>query len=362
MLLFILTICIVFSGCIEGNNVAHSNESVYKGPVNVTLKNQSSITLSSEAEYLPEIEVRSFSSVYIYSNSEKSEYNITKKYYAVYNLSITNNGSKNLDFKLNELNVRDGDGRYDAILKPTNELVSQYSYRNEILSDFEKETKIEDKTLSPGQTINGSVVFQVNSLYNESFILMYNETPITSESFEKNIRALKIAESYNYSPVFGIPPYNDFSNGSVDLFEPNPESYPCIFPNWVNRSVFEYFNKADSDDMLKYPSSKIPQTDIVYALKVIPERNVTMHPKSSVSQHLLYVDDTGEELINASSGNGRTVTLNPQTSFSNATLVIISYKNMRMTYGPVSFINQDLILDDKLNLIVAKYYCGNYIS
>ena len=35
-------------------------------------------------------------------------YNITEKYYAVYNLSIKNNGSNNLDFKLNELHVRDG--------------------------------------------------------------------------------------------------------------------------------------------------------------------------------------------------------------------------------------------------------------
>ena len=62
-------------------------------------------------------------------------------------------------------------------------------------------------TLFPGQTINGSVIFQVNSLYNESFLLMYNETPISSASFEKSIEALRTAEYYNYSIVFGIPPY-----------------------------------------------------------------------------------------------------------------------------------------------------------
>lgn len=192
-----------------------------------------------------------------------------------------------------------------------------------------------------------------------------NGTLIPSASFEKNIKALRIAESYNYSTVFGIPPYNDFSNGSVngsvDLFEPNPESYPYIFPNWVNRSVFEFFNKADSDDMLKYPLSEIPSTEIVYALKVIPEKNVTMLPKNRISQHLLYIDDTGGELINSSSGYGRIVTLNPQMNFSNATLVKISYQNVRIFDGPVSFIDQDLILDDKLNLVVAKYYCGNFI-
>ncbi len=357
-LLFILTIFIVFSGCIEGNNVTHSNESVYHGPINITPENLSSIILSSKAENIPEIEVRSFSSIYTYNNSEKSEHNITKKYYAVYGLSITNNGSKNLYFKLNELNLLDGNYKFNPTIEPE----SQYSYRNEILSDFEKETRIEDTTLSPGQAINGSVTFQVNSLYNESFILMYNGTLIPSASFEKNIKALRIAESYNYSTVFGIPPYTDFSNGSVDLFKPNTESYPDIFPNWVNRSVFEFFNKADSDDMLKYSPSKMPSTDIVYALKVIPERNVTMIPKNRISQHLLYIDDTGEELINSSSGYGRIVTLNPQMNFSNATLVKISYQNIRMVYGPVSFIDQDLILDDKMNLIVAKYYCGNFIS
>ncbi len=37
----------------------------------------------------------------------KPGYNLTEKYYAVYDLSIKNNGSNNLDFKLNELHVRD---------------------------------------------------------------------------------------------------------------------------------------------------------------------------------------------------------------------------------------------------------------
>jgi hypothetical protein len=53
----------------------------------------------------------------------------------------------------------------------------------------------------------------------------------------------------------------------------------------------------------------------------------------------------------------------PQMNSSNATLVKISYQNV---YGwpmdsRLSFIDQDLILDDKLNLVVAKYYCGNFI-
>src|SRR5665811_1860792 len=71
MLMFILTICIIFSGCVEENNVTQSNESVYRGAVNITPENLSSTTLSSEEENIPEIEVTSFSSIYTHSNSEK---------------------------------------------------------------------------------------------------------------------------------------------------------------------------------------------------------------------------------------------------------------------------------------------------
>ena len=480
MLMFILTICIIFSGCVEENNVTQSNESVYRGAVNITPENLSSTTLSSEEENIPEIEVTSFSSIYTHSNSEKidgylfswdnvpgnesqrflsylkndldiswvdnaqivktnnnetirvftsensfelilennkstiltiidsvplylseikkengkicvyrleeykSVYNITEKYYAVYNLSITNNGSKNIDFKLNELNVRDGNHMFNTTIEPE----GPYTYKNEILSDLGKETKIEDRTLFPGQTISGSVIFQVNSLYNESFLLMYKETPITSASFEKNIKALRTAERYNYSVASGIPPYNDYSLDSVDSFEPKLESYPHIFPNWVNRSVFEFFNKADSENMANSSIKYIPYTDIVYALKVIPERNITMLPvKTLFSQNnrlvvkqdptFIVVDDTGEELINASWIDKIAILQNQtyelhsqenvnisQMNFSNATIVKISYQDIygRPMDSRLSFIDQDVILDDKLNIVVARYCCRNFIS
>ena len=215
MLIFILTIFIIFSGCVEENNVTQSNESAYQGPVNETPENISSKTLSSEKENIPEIEVTSFSSIYMHDNSEKVDeylfswenvpgnesqslisylkndldidwadnaqiiktndnetirvftsensleltlednkskilttidsdsyydskkikkengkicvyrideyeprYNITEKYYAVYNLSIKNNGSNNLDFKLNELHVRDGNHIFNTTIEP----------------------------------------------------------------------------------------------------------------------------------------------------------------------------------------------------------------------------------------------------
>ena len=147
-------------------------------------------------------------------------------------------------------------------------------------------------------------------------------------------------------------------------FEPNLESYPLIWSNWVNRSVFEFLNKADSENMVNSSIKYIEPIDVVYALKVIPERNITVSPKNSISQDTLCTDDAGEELINTSRIGSKVIILNQQTNFSNATVVKISYQNI---YGwpmgsRLSFVDQDLILDNKLNIVAAKYYCGNFVS
>jgi hypothetical protein len=144
----------------------------------------------------------------VYKVEEKLGYNITEGYYAVYNLSVKNNGSNNIDFKLNDLYMRDGEHISNTIIS-FSELENKITDSNEILSNLEKETKIDDATLFPGQTIKGSVIFQVNSLYNGSFQLMYKETPVTSASFEKSLEAMSTAEGYDYSAVFHIPPYNE---------------------------------------------------------------------------------------------------------------------------------------------------------
>lgn len=464
-LIFILTIFIIFSGCIEENNAIQSNESVYQDSVNITLENQSSAALSSKEGNVPEIEVKSFLSIYMHNNNEiangyffnwdnvpgneslrlisylknnlniiwvdnaqiakindnetirvftfnnsleftlknnkteilvtidshpwynweirqekgkilvygpdkmyKSVPNITKRNYLVYDLSIKNNGSKNLDFKLSELHIRDGDQIFNTTILDPYSLYEKRPYL-EVLSTSKKETKIDDTTLLPGQTINGSVIFQVNSLYNESFLLMYNETPVPSASFEKSIEALRTAERYNYSITFGIPPYNTvYSNNS---FEPDLEEYPYIWPNWVNRSVFEVLNKADSENLAKSSIEDIPQTEAIYALKVMPERNMTSMLESDTTSvppvnNFIVVDDTGEELINTSL-IGKIAILNNQTyklysnendipkmNFSNATIVRISYFN-DYNGARFSLVDQDLILDDKMNIVVAKW-------
>ncbi|MCC4765089.1 hypothetical protein FXW07_00110 [Methanosarcina sp. DH1] len=257
----------------------------------------------------------------------------------------------------------------------------KYLCNNEVLSDLETETTIEDITLFPRQTISGSVIFQANSMYNESFLLMYNETPIPSVSFEKIIKFLRTVEYYDYSVVFGIPPYTDFYERSS--FEPDLKEYPYIWPNWVNRSVFEFFNKTDSERLLipSPYSTDIPHTEIVYALKVIPERNITSilerdTTSSYQEKYFIVIDDTGEKLINTSRIDKIAILNNqtykryskntdiPQMNFSNATVVKISYFN---DYGwllakRVPIIDQDLILDEKMNLVVARYHCLKIIT
>jgi hypothetical protein len=474
MLIFILTICIIFSGCVEENNVTQSNKSAYQGPGNTTPENLSLTTLSSEEENIPEIEVTSFSSIYMHDNSEnvlsylfswddvpgnetnnlgdylrndleidwvsnaqiiktndnntirvftpsnslelkladnkntvlitpgniqlkvkeednkfciykvkeytgggdptesKLGHNITERYYAVYGLSIKNNGSMNLDFKLNELRLREGDHIFNTT---TLDPYGFYDRSNlEVLSNLKEENKIESMTLSPGQTINGSVVFQVNSLYNESFLLMYNKNPISSASFEKSIEALRMAEHFNYSTVFGIPPYSE------ETYDLNSEGAP-LFCSWVNRSVFEFFNKADSENVMKpspYSPDGISWTKIVYALEVKPERNMTTLPvknSDSYTYSFLVVDDTGEELINTPviekiaflrNGTYKHYSRNykdiPQLNLTNHTFVRTSFERSYGTHMNVcvSINNQNLILDDDLNAILVRYSDGGY--
>jgi hypothetical protein len=485
MVIFILSIFIIFSGCIEESKVNQSNESVHQRSVNITPENLSSTILSSKEENIPEIEITSFSSIYTHTNVEniygylfswddvpgsenqrlvdylmnfselgwvnnshimktddnkkiriftsehsleftldnktnsvltivdsepfydlklkeengkvcvykleeyKHGYNNTEKCYAIYNLSITNNGSSDLDFKLNALHINYKDHFFNTTFS-FNALEGLDSYLLEVISDLQKENKIENTTLLPGQTINGSVFFQVDSLYDESFLLMYKDIPITSASFGKSTEALRIAERFKYSTAFGVPPYKNIEERSY--FEPDFNVYPWMYANWVNRSIFEFFNKADSELFNKEVSKDganssmgdMPITEIVYALKVIPEQNITfVQPYNRFSvgsdvnrfrggseieyslrpNHFIVVDDTGEELINTSR-NDKIVFINtdiPHMTLSNATIVKISFQgnygrsmDMRLLY-----INQDVILDDKQNITVARCHCFN---
>ena len=104
------------------------------------------------------------------------------------------------------------------------------------------------------------------------------------------------------------------------------------------------------------------------------------HPEvTNALVDLLVTDDTGEEIINTSSIEGMAVLSNqtyifkpdwmlnfPGMNISNASVVQISFKASYITKFPfsgtfgetgrLSYINQDVILDDRLNIIVVRYY------
>lgn len=317
----------------------------------------------------------------VYNKKYGNKYDISERYYAVYNLSIKNNGSVPLYFKLNGLRLYEG----DRILNATTLELNGGSSLLEVLQGLEKENKLRDATLLPGQSLNGIVAFRVNSLYNKSFLLKYNAITVNSASFEKSIDALWKAEHFNYSIALGIPPYCNCSErgGTTGSYEPifdDLNEISCeTWANWVNRSIFEVYQKSDLERMQK--SQLIPTTEMVYALRVIPERNITMSPvtKRFDWSHLLVTDDTGEEIINTSRIQGLAVLSNqtytfkrdwmlnfPGMNISNASVVQISFKASYITKylfsgtiggtGRLSYINQDVILDDTLNIIVVRYY------
>lgn len=313
----------------------------------------------------------------VYYKKYQNKYEISERYYAVYNLSIRNNGSDLLYFKLDDLHLYEGDRIFNTTALEPYDGPSLL----EVLQDLEKENKLQDTTLLPGQSLNGTVVFRVNSLYNESFLLIYNSTPITSASFEKRLEALRTAESFNYSIALGVPPYSNVTErgGTTGSYEPDFDNFE-YWANWMNRSIFETYQKSDPERMRKSSPDNIPITKMVYALRVLPEKNISMFPVTTreFSSNLLVVDDAGKEMINTSEIAGVAVLSNqtyalfkprwklimPRMNFSNASVVQISFEG---TYGEpmgqrLSFVNQDIILDENLNIIVVRYNPYQFLS
>ncbi len=302
----------------------------------------------------------------VYNKKHGTKYDISERYYAAYNLSIKNNGSNTIDFKLGGLHLHEGSRIFNTTSLEPYDINSSLI---EVLQDLERENKLQDTTLPPGQSLNGIVAFRVNSLYNKSFLLKYDTTTVNPVSFEKSIEALAAAEYFNYSVALGIPPYNLYHLN--DSYEPIFDNYNT-WANWVNRSIFETFQKSDLERMRKSPPENIPLMEMVYALRVIPKKNITMFPVTTreFSTSLLVMDDTGEEMINTSRITGvavlrdQTYTLfeprwkliMPQMNFSNAYVVRISFSGYSYASGRLSINNQDIILDDKLNIIVVRNY------
>ncbi|HEY9205761.1 MAG TPA: hypothetical protein VIO58_07540 [Candidatus Methanoperedens sp.] len=314
----------------------------------------------------------------LYNKIYRNKKDISPRHYAVYNVSIENNGSTPVDFKLAGMHLQEGDRIFNTTTPEP-----YGSSLLEILEDLEKENKIQDTLLLPGQIINGSVVFRVDSLYNESFLLTYDAIPVTSDSFGRSIEALRTAEQFDYLVALGIPPYSTSSQRGKKTGSYEPDFGDCCnaWANWVNRDIFEVFKKSDVERMLNSSPDSIPATKMVYALKVIPEKNITIFPVTTrLTNHLLVLNDAGDEIINTSDVQHRTniiAYLNnqtyirpgwigniPQMNFSGAYVVQISFEG---TYGwplasRASFNNLDVILDDELNITVVRTDSLQFLS
>jgi len=164
-------------------------------------------------------------------------------------------------------------------------------------------------------------------------------------------------------------------------YEPDFSDCCNAWANWVNRNIFETFQKYDVEQMKKSPPDSIPLTEMVYALKIIPENNITIFPVTTrLTNHLVLINDEGNEIINTSQVQHRTggiAFLSNQTyirqgwigniplmNFSNAFVVQISFEG---TYGwpmasRLSFNNQDIILDDKLDINLVRYDSSQFLS
>jgi len=416
----LVVVIILISGCIDGEKTNSKTPTSSQPSINETSKETSaspSISIPSPSDnyssaavpdisqpkLIPgefEINITSYYFVYLRDNHEIHEYttkgafDLVEKNYVMYNLSIKNNGTNTLNFSINKLQLHAG----DQVFTPTDPgMIFQYpkAWRY-VLSEIEKENRLNNtlSLLHPNQTLKGFVIYRVDNyttLFNRSFSLRYNTTPIPSTFVEKSLEALTVAEQFDYSIAFKTPPYDNNMWKDYSYYPTKPESHN-VWANWVNRTVFEYYKKYDEISLPKNKPGNMPLTTIAYAVKVIPEQDLTIfHTNHSIDYEernsgpyskksegkykgtqLYVVNDTGEELFNKSiepllDDSGLAILDNqiyrpfsenmPQMLIKNATIVHFSFYSI---YGSsfdtrFTFNNQDIILDEQHNIILARY-------
>jgi hypothetical protein len=397
---------ILISGCIDGEKTNSKTSTSSQSSMNETpketsastsisiptpLDNNSSASVPeiSRPELIPgEFDINITSYYFVYQRENYAKYrtptfDLVEKNYVIYNLSIKNNDTNALNFSINKLQLHTGNQVFtpedpDTILK---------YFSGWVFSELDNEIRLNDTLLYPDQTLEGIVIFQVDNyttLFDRSFSLMYNTTPLPSTSYEKSLEALTVAEQFDYSIAFNIPPYDNHLGGDYSYY-PEPDS-ASVWANWVNRTVFEYYKKYDEMSLPKQKPENLPSVEIAYAVKVIPEQDLTICGPNYWNRGEIYkrtqlyvVDDTGEELFNKSidSWNDDTglAMLDNQTYrlFSKnmphmfipqATIVHFSFYSI---YGwPLDMrfaINdQDIILDEQYNITLARYDNTKMIS
>jgi hypothetical protein len=409
---------ILISGCIDGEKTNSKTSNISQSSMNETsaspsisipspLDNNSSALVPdiSQPELMPgefDINITSYYFVYLRDNeviSKKSKYpiqtfDLVEKNYVIYHLSIKNNDTNGLNFSINKLQLHTG----NQVFTPADPGIIYF--RGWVFSEIENEIQLNDTLLHPDQTLEGIVIFQVDNyttLFDRSFSLMYNTTLIPSTSYEKSLEALTVAEQFDYSIAFDMPPYDMNLNGDYSYDPPElgvsyvwtiwgrdyvlyTDPGDCYFwANWVNRTVFESYKKHDEMSLPKQKPGNIPYADIAYAVKVIPEQDLTVTEKKYKGTQLYVVDDTGKELFNKSidplkDSIGLAILDNqtyrlfsenmPQMLIPHATIVHISFYS---TYGwpmgmRLTFNNQDIILDEQHNITLARYDNKKFVS
>lgn len=356
---------LTLSGCIE--------EKKETSLIPTTTPQLFTVTPQPETEDIElDISITSYSKMFIRDNFDENNERVNEffpRYYITYGLLITNDGFDPINFSMDNFHVYSG----DQVFNTTNLTEPEIVDPSDLLHNLEIENKSSNNiTLLPDQTLRRYVVFKVNN-HEMPFLLKYNTTTITSTSFEKSLVALTTAEYFNYSPVFGKPPYNAY--WEFDTYNPEPNfPYNEIWSNWINRSVFEYYNKTDTQ---LYRDRSIPTSEIVYVLKVILENNITMLPEDD----FIVVNDKGEEIINRSAPtwDGKPVPSIailsgqrykhyskdiPEMNFSNVTIIKMSFGSiygwslaMRFTFN-----DQYVIVDEEQNVLLIRYDYSHFIS
>jgi hypothetical protein len=367
---------ILISGCIDGEKTDSKKSANSQSSINETPKETSaspsisipspldkyssaSVPEISRPELMPgefDINITSYYFVYLRDNYAKNRtptFDLVEKNYVIYNISIKNNDTNALNFSINKLQLYTG----NQVFIPADPGIIHLMGR--VSSEIKNENKLNDTLLYPYQTLEGIVIFQVDNyttLFDRSFSLRYNTTPIPSTSYEKSLEALTVAEQFDYSIAFDMPPYDMSSDGDYSYDPPEPEvSYVWtiwgrdyvlytdpgnywVWANWVNRSVFESYKKHDEMSLPTQKPENKPRVEMAYAVKVLPEQDLTILDNQTY----------------------RPFSENMQQMFiPQATTVRFSFtsyygcwsKGIRLTH-----VDQDIILDEKHNIILTRYH------
>jgi hypothetical protein len=319
-------------------------------------------------------------------------FDLVEKNYVIYHLAIKNNYTETINFSINKLQLHTENQVFTPADPGTFPQDIPCLSCTWVFQEIKNENGLNDTLLYPDQILEGIVIFQLDNyttLFDRSFSLSYNTTPITSTSYEKSLEALAVAENFDYSIAFGMPPY-DIHRGTYSYNPPESEEDPYVWANWVNRTVFESYKKYDEMSLPLQKPESIPYVDIAYAVKVIPAQDLTIYQNKSGSNYwdgekkytrnqMYVVDDTGEELFNKSidpqdeytglvildNQTYRTISGNmPRMFIPQATIVHFSFNSM---YGwsmamRLSVNNQDIILDEQHNITLGRYDFYKFIS